>query len=338
MALALITGGSGFIGSHLVDQWVQKGHTARVLDLVEPEVARPSVEFAEGSITDYPCVREAMEGVDVVFHVAAKAGLWARRSQEFLEINDRGAENVFSAARDANVSKIVHTSTESILKCAKQSGGVAETDESVEPKLEDMVGPYCVGKFLAERRALDAARSGAPIVVVNPTIPVGPGDRNKTPPTRMLLGFLNQENGMFLDTTMNYVDVRDVAAGHIAAMERGRPGERYILGGANFDMAAVLEILGRVSGAPMPSKRAPYWLAYGFAALNEQWSNRVTGRPPRAPLTGVRLARSPMRFSNAKARRELGVAFRNLDESLADAVQWFRERGWFNENSKNQRA
>ena len=328
MALALITGGSGFIGSHLVDQWIQRGNAARILDLVSPEISRPGVEFVPGSITDFKKVREAMEGVDVVFHVAAKAGLWSRRSEEFLEINDKGAENVFGAARDAKVSKIVHTSTESILKCAKRGDSERETDESVDPKLEDMVGPYCVGKFLAERRALEAAREGAPIVVVNPTIPVGPGDRNQTAPTRMLLGFLNGENGMYLKTTMNYVDVRDVAAGHIAAMERGRSGERYILGGSNVEMGDLLKALEKVSGLSMPSKRVPYWVAYGFATLNEFWSNQVTGKPPRAPLTGVRLARSPMLFNNSRAREELAVSFRSLEESLADAVAWYRERGW----------
>ena len=323
---ALVTGGSGFLGSHIVALLLERGHSVRILDLNPPEREESKVEFIQGSITDAPIVSTATRAIDVVFHVAAKAGLWARDDREFYEINDVGARTVLEAAQANGVARIVHTSTESILKCAQKAPD-APTDETVEPQLSDMVGPYCVGKFLAEQRAMEAAKAGAPVVVVNPTVPVGPGDRNLTPPTRMLLGFLNGENGAFLETTLNLTDVRDIAQGHIAAWERGRIGERYILGGENVRLSDLLRRLEEVSGLRMPKRKVPYWVAHGFALLNETWSNTVSGQPPRAPLTGVKLARSPMIFDNRKARVELGLSFRPLERSLKDALVWMGEQG-----------
>lgn len=172
-----------------------------------------------------------------------------------------------------------------------------------------------------------ASSNSWPVVVVNPTVPIGPGDRNLTPPTRMLLGFLNGENGMYLETTLNVTDARDIASGHLAAWERGQVGERYILGGENVRLSELLRRLEAVSGIPMPKREVPYWVAYGFASLNEFWSNHVSHAPPRAPLTGVKLARSPMIFDNRKARLELGLTFRPLEDSLRDALHWMSAAG-----------
>ena len=324
----LVTGGLGFLGGHLVRALRRRGDQVRILDLESPGKPLEGVEYHKGSITEPGDVRRAMEGVDTVFHMAAKAGLWTRRNRDFYFINQTGSRTVYQTAESLGVSRIIHTSTESILKSRNGRPRNGElTDESVRWSLEDMPGPYCRSKFLAEQEAMDAARRGVPVVVVNPSIPIGPGDWRLTPPTRMLLGYLNGRNRAVLDTTLNLVDARDIARGHLLAEERGRVGERYILGNENIRISGVLQILEELTGIPMPRKQVPYWLALGFGYINEGISNYLTGRPPVAPLTGVRLARTPLRLDNRKAREELGLEFRSIRESLADEVRWFQDRG-----------
>ncbi len=325
----LVTGGLGFIGQHLTDLLLSEGHRVRILDLAVPEVPIPEVEYVRGSIVDAALVDRAMQDVDWVFHLAANAGLWSPRKQDFLSINQTGTRNVMVAARNAGVERVVHTSTESILKTDKRKvgSGDGDTDESVELTLEDMVGPYCQGKFLAEQEALSAAKGGLPVVVANPTIPIGPGDRRITPPSRMILGFLNGDYPAFLNSTLNVVDARDVAMGHLLAARKGRVGERYILGNVNLELGALLRLLEELTGLPLPQRQIPYWLAYGVSALQEFVADWLTHSPPAAPFTGVRLARSPMRFSSQKARTELGLQCRPVRESLIDAIRWYQQRG-----------
>lgn len=325
----LVTGGLGFIGQHVTDLLLEAGHAVRILDLAAPETAIAGVEYCQGSIVDATLVGRAMEGVHWVFHLAANAGLWSPRKQEFLTINQTGTRNIMTAAREAGVERVVHTSTESILKTDKRQLGPTDgdTDESVALTFADMVGPYCQGKFLAEQEALAAARRGLPVVVVNPTIPIGPGDRRITPPSRMILGFLNGDYPAFLNSTLNVVDARDVAMGHLLAAQKGRVGERYLLGNANLELKALLELLTELTGLPLPRRQIPYWLAFGVSAVQEFVADRITHSPPAAPLTGVRLARSPMRFSSQKAQQELGLQCRPVRESLADAIRWYQQRG-----------
>ena len=194
--------------------------------------------------------------------------------------------------------------------------------------LTDLPGPYCRSKFLAEQEALKAAARGLPVVIVNPTLPVGPGDRGLTPPTEMLLLFLNGETPAYLDCTLNFVDVRDVAIGHVLAADKGRIGERYILGGENLRISQLLELLHELTGLSMLRVQVPYGLALVFAAFSEFFADHITRRPPRAPLTGVRLVRRPMAFDSSKARTELGLPQTPLHTSLADAIQWFGEQGY----------
>ena len=325
----LVTGGLGFIGQHLVQLLLNQGHTVRVLDLAQPLQVMDGVEYITGSITDRSVVRQSMQGVDCVFHLAANAGLWSPRKQDFITINQTGTRNIMEEALAAGVAKVVHCSTESILKSVRRSGRTANepTDESVELTLEDMAGAYCRGKFVAEQEAFSAVKKGLPVVIVNPTVPIGPGDRRITPPTRMILGFLNGTYPAYLNSTLNLIDARDVALGHILAADKGEVGHRYILGNVNLQLGELLRHLESVTALPMPKQQVPYWLAYSVSFVQELLADYVTKKAPSAPLTGVKLARSPMIFDNTRAKTELGLKLRPLEESLKDAIADYQQRG-----------
>jgi dihydroflavonol-4-reductase len=335
MRLSLVTGGSGFIGRHLVQMLCARGERVRIFDLRRPgygvRLRSETVEFVQGDIADADAVARAMTGSDRVFHLAANPNLWARHKDDFTRVNFQGTVNVLSAAARLRPQRIVYTSTESILAGLRRRSSDGLIDESAAQREEDLPGPYCRSKFRAERAALDAAGQGLPVVVVNPTLPVGPGDELMTPPTRMMLDFLNGRAPAYLDAAINMIDVRDAALGHLLAAERGRPGRRYILGGENLTMGALLALLEQISGRPMPKWRIPYWLALGYAAVDEFIADRVTRRPPRAPLAGVKLVRHPMRFDNSRAHAELGLDPRPLRESLTEAFAWFRAAGLLQE-------
>lgn len=325
----LVTGGLGFIGQHLVQLLLNQGHTVRILDLAQPLQTIDGVEYVTGSITDRSIVRKSMQGADRVFHLAANAGLWSPRKQDFITINQTGTRNIMEEALAAGVSKVIHCSTESILKSVRRSGQTAHepTDESVELTIEDMAGAYCRGKFVAEQEAFAAAKKGLPVVIVNPTVPIGPGDRRITPPTRMMLGFLNSTYPAYLNSTLNLIDARDVAQGHILAAEKGKVGTRYILGHVNLQLGELLRHLESITDTPMPKRQVPYWLAYSVSFIQEFLADYVTKKAPSAPLTGVKLARSPMIFDNTKAKTQLGLTLRPLEESLKDAIADYQQRG-----------
>ncbi|MGJ3254082.1 MAG: NAD-dependent epimerase/dehydratase family protein [Elainellaceae cyanobacterium] len=323
----LVTGGSGFIGQHIVMLLRERGDAVRILDLAPPDPPLDGVDYVQGDITDRSTVDAATHGIDQVFHLAANAGLWSPRKDEFISINQTGTRNVMNAAMDAGVDRVVHCSTESILKSVRRSSDNHPTDESVRLSLDDMAGAYCRGKFVAEQEAFAAAQKGLPVVIVNPTVPIGPGDRRITPPTRMMLGFLNGTYPAYLNSTLNIIDARDVALGHLLAAEKGKPGERYILGNANLRLGDLLEILEELTGLPMPTRQIPYWLAFTVSFIQEFIADYVTQKAPSAPLTGVKLARSPLQFDTTKAQTELGLTFRPLRESLADAICDYQRRG-----------
>lgn len=322
---SLVTGGSGFLGGHLVERLLEAGERVRILDLKPPATDHRNLEFEQASILDTAAVERAVRGVRRVYHLAAIAGLWARDKRQFITVNQLGTRTVLAAAAAAGVERVVHCSTESILKAADHPGGLI--DESVQPRLQDMPGPYCRGKLLAEQEAFAAAERGLDVVIVNPTVPLGPGDRFLTPPARMLLGFINGDHPAYLETALNLVDARDVAAGHLRAAEHGRPGERYVLGGENLQLSRLLELLGEITGLDMPRRRVPWWVARVFATCSELTADYITRRPPSAPLTGVRLAASPLHFDNRKAREQLGVTFRPIRETIIDAIADFQARG-----------
>ena len=319
----LVTGGAGFLGRHVVAALHAGGRRVRVLDQASNPGLASTIDYVRGSVTDRERVRMALAGVSRVFHLAAVPHLWAADKAVFEQVNVVGTRILLDEARRAGVTEMVHTSTDAILLAGR--GRLA--DERVSVTESDMPGAYCVSKLRAEHAVSEAVAGGMRIVIVNPTVPVGPGDENETPPTRMLLDFLNGRTPAYLDCTLNLVDVRDVALGHLRAAESGRPGERYIIGGQSLGLGEVLSVLERLSGRIMPRRRIPYWLALAVAHVDEAIADRVTGRPPRAPLTGVRLARLLGPLSTAKAEGELGLNARPLDQSLTDFLAWARETG-----------
>jgi dihydroflavonol-4-reductase len=325
-ALTIVTGGAGFIGSHLVERLVARGERVRVVERPGADAAHlpAGVELVRADIRDRAAVASALEGGRWVYHLAANPNLWVRDRSEFDAVNHRGTVHVLDAALEAGAERVLHTSTESILTRARKTGPIAE---DVEIALSDAVGPYCRSKLRAEDEALARARSGRPVVVANPTMPVGPGDRGLSPPTRLIRDFCRGELPARMDCTLNVVDVRDVAEGLIRTMERGRPGRRYLLGGENLTLLGLLGHLSDLTGVPVPRWRVPYALGLAVAAFSELWADRVTGRTPKATLTGVRLTRRTMHFDPSRSLAELGLCPRPVRQSLADAVAWLRRDG-----------
>jgi len=326
-ATVLVTGGCGFVGRMLVEELCQQGGGhVRVLDLRAPTSELPAqVDFIQGSILDEAALKQAMQGCRQVYHVAAIPDLWLADKQQFHQVNTVGTQKVLAAAAHARVQKLVYTSTESIVVGVGRRSGQA--DETTAARLQDMPGPYCRSKFLAEQAARKAADEGLPVVIVNPTLPIGPGDDRLTPPSRMLLGYLNGEYGAYLNSAFNLIHVRDVARGHILAAEHGRIGQRYMLAGENLYLSELLVILQELTGRKMPRARVPWLLACAYAAAAEFIADHITGKSPTAPLTGVRLARRPMFFDNQKARRELGLEPVSVRTALQEAIADFGRRG-----------
>jgi len=284
------------------------------------------VEYQQGSITDLDRVEHAMQGCERVFHLAALSGLWGPDKQAFLRVNRDGTRNVLQAAIRADVRRVVHTSTESILIAMGRGRAPQTVNEQTQCRLDEMAGEYCQGKFLAEQEALAAAARGQDVVVVNPTVPAGPGDHWLTPPTRMMLGFLNGAYPAYLDNTLNLADVRDIAAGHLLAAEHGHSGQRYILGAHDVRLGELLRLLENLSSRPMPKRRIPYALAWVVGVAGEWIADHVTRKPPAAPLAGVRLAGIPVKFDNALTRERLHWQPRPLQDTLRDAISDYRAR------------
>lgn len=325
-APTIVTGGAGFIGSHLVRLLVARDERVRVVERPGAEVGHlpRGVEVVRADIRDRGAVAKAMTGARVVYHLAANPNLWVRDRRDFGAVNHRGTVHVLDAARAAGAGRILHTSTESILTCARSTGPIAE---DVQVGLEDAVGPYCRSKLEAENEAMARARDGWPVVVANPTMPVGPGDRGLSPPSRLIRDFCLGKLPARMDTTLNIVDVRDVAEGLIRTMDRGRPGRRYLLGGENLTLVGMLGILSDLTGVPVPRWSVPYPVGLAVAYVSEWVADHVTGKTPKATVTGVRLTRRTMHFDASRSLAELGLTPRPAAESLADAVAWLRETG-----------
>lgn len=324
--LNIVTGGAGFIGSHLVWQLVEEGQQVRVLEKPGVDTAHlPSqVDVRAVDIRDRQAVFDAVRGGRRVFHLAANPNLWARDRTEFRAVNHLGAVNVLEACLEAGVERVLHTSTESILTSPRARHVIDENAEVLE---SDAVGPYCLSKLRAENAALDLARSGHPVLVANPTMPVGPGDRGVSPPTRLIIDLCSGHLPAFMECTLNLIDVRDVATGLRQVMERGRPGRRHLLAGENLTLSQLCRLLSGLTGVPAPRWQVPYPVGLAVAHASEFWSDRVTGRAPRASVTGVRLARRLMHFDPRRTLAEIGLSPRPAIESLTDAVRWLRESG-----------
>lgn len=328
-----VTGASGFIGANLVHELVERGHSVKLLlrqgsDTRGLEGAQ--YEYVQGNLANRAALAQAMSGCDVCFHLAASYYLWMRDYRSMYAANVEGTRNVLQAAADAGCSRIVYTSTVGCVAVPTEvNGQVRPTDEQCYAKLEQMTNHYKRSKWQAEQVALDLAHRGLPIVIVNPSAPVGPRDVKPTPTGKVILDFLNRKMPAYLDTGLNWVHVRDVAIGHILAAQTGRVGERYILGNAegNWTLKQAFEILEEITGLPAPKFRVPYSLALAAAYVDEAVS-KITGKEPKAPLAGVRMAKYKMFFNPAKAVRELGMPQTSPREALHDAVVWFKANGY----------
>ena len=323
MKPALVTGATGFVGWHVARCLLDRGWRVRALVRPGSQVWELELETVPGDLRDPASVERAVSGCGVVFHVAADYRLWAPDPAEMFRSNVEGTRHVIQAARACGVERVVYTSTVGVIGIPKNGLG----DEDTPVRFREMVGPYKRSKFLAEVVAMEAGRSGLPVVIVNPTAPIGDHDFKPTPTGRIILDFLRGAMPAYIDTGLNFVDVRDVAEGHLLALERGRDGERYILGSENLTLEEFLRRLSAVSGLPAPRWRIPYAVAYTAALFSTGWA-RLTGRPPRAPLDGVRMARKKMFVSSARAVRELGYQPKPIDDALRRAVEWFRSHGY----------
>jgi dihydroflavonol-4-reductase len=314
----LVTGGSGFIGQHLVAALLARGCRVRILDLRPPSYGGAGAQYVKGSILDVELVREALDDVAEVYHLAALPGMWMSCKDDFHAVNCRGTEIMLEAARQRGVSRFLHCSTESILFGPSPPKLLAI--DHVRNTLDEMPGAYTRSKLLAEQRALQAAASGFPVVIANPTMPIGPHYGNLTPPTLMLRYFLNRRIQIYFDFVVNLVDVRDVAAGLLLAMERGQSGHRYILGGEAVSLRKVLDAIGAISGRKALRVPIPVKIAQTTAAVMEFVADHATHRPPAATVEGVRIALRSQSLSIEKSRRDLGYAPNPIGPALHEAV------------------
>jgi len=319
MKPVLVTGASGFLGWHVARVLLDRGHAVRALVRPGSRVDGLEVEAVTGDLRDPLSLQRAVKGCGLLFHVAADYRLWAKDPTELYRSNVDGTRNLLEAARAAGVERAVYTSTVGCIGIP--AGGIG--DETVPVKLAHMAGDYKRSKFLAEMVALEFARAGFPVVIVNPTAPLGDHDVKPTPTGKIVLDFLKGDMPAYIDTGLNVVDVHDTALGHWQACERGRVGERYILGSENLTLAGILQKLAKITGRKAPKIQIPYGVAYLAGAFSTAWA-RVSGQPPRVPLDAVRMAKKKMWVSHEKAARELGFQPAPADRALERAVEWFR--------------
>lgn len=323
----LVTGATGFLGSHVARQLVSQGHAVRILIRRTSNLGALeglNVERTEGDLRDAASLSRAMQGVRRVFHVAADYRLWARRPEEIYENNVQGTRRLLEAAGQAGVEKIVYTSTVATIAVPRPG---ALPDEETHATVDEMIGHYKRSKFLAEQEAMKAAAAGLPVVIVNPTAPVGPGDWKPTPTGRVLMDFLNGKMPAYVDTGLNVAAVEDVAGGHLSAVEKGRIGERYILGGRNMTLKQMLDALSAITGRPAPRVRLPHAVAL-VAGYADEWFSRLAGREPQIPVEGVKMSRHRMFVASDKAQRELGYKTSSVEAALERAVRWYEDHGY----------
>jgi len=316
-----VTGGAGFAGKHLVAALRARGENVRIFDLA----STGSRDDIQGSITDPAIADAACDGASSVFHLAANAQLWSPDQGAVEAVNLEGTKVMLAAAKAARVECFVHCSSLTTLVGGKTPIGASTANESIRLDPEEMLGPYPRSKLLAEHAVEEAAQDGLNAVIAMPTEPLGPGDESLTPPTQMILDFLNGKTPAYIDCVLNFVPVDSLAEGFIAARDKGRPGERYLLGGENVPMRQLLDMLTKITGKPMPKTKLPYGVALAAGIVDTGLIARFTGKAPKAPLTGVRLAGRQVAFSSEKAKRELTWEAGSVEAALRSTIEWFEK-------------
>jgi dihydroflavonol-4-reductase len=325
---AFVTGATGFLGSHVARALADQGADLRLLVRATSNLKNLQglkAETAVGDLRDAASLEKAMSGCDTVFHVAADYRLWVRDPGEMYKSNVEGTRALLEAARKNLVPRIVYTSSVATMGFT-ENGYPADEDSPVA--LVDMIGHYKRSKFMAEQIALEAGRSGMHVVTVNPTTPIGEQDVKPTPTGRIVVDFLKRKFPAYVETGLNLVDATVCARGHIAALEKGKSGERYILGGENLTLKQILDKLGRITGLPSPRIKLPYFFAFATGVVDEAFTGRLLKREPRATIDTVRMGKKKMFASSDKAERELGWKIVPVENALRRAVEWFRTNGY----------
>ena len=316
------------MGSHVARALAAQGAELRLLVRSTSKMDNITdlrAEVAVGDLREPESLKKAMSGCEFVFHVAADYRLWVRDPQEMYRANVEGTRAILQAAHASGVRRVIYTSSVATMGFTRD-GHIAAEDSPVS--IKDMVGHYKRSKFMAEEIALDAGRKGANVVVVNPTTPIGEYDIKPTPTGRIIVDFLKRKFPAYVDTGLNLADVKEVARGHLLAMEKARPGERYILGGENLTLKQILDKLATLTGLPSPKVKVPHAVAMGFAVFDQFFTGIVMGREPRATIDAVKMGRKKMFASSAKAERELGYKALPVEDALRRAVEWFQAHGY----------
>lgn len=327
--LAFVTGATGFLGSHVARVLAEQGAELRLLVRPTSDLRNLdglNAERVEGDLRDAASIEKALSGCDVVFHVAADYRLWVRDPDQMYGSNVEGTRSLLEAARKQGVRRVVYTSSVATMGFSMNRATVA--DEQSPVGIEDMIGHYKRSKFMAEQVAVEVARSGVDVVVVNPTTPIGERDIKPTPTGRIVVDFLKRKFPAYVETGLNLVDATECARGHIQALEKGRSGERYILGGENLTLKQILDRLAAITGLKSPTVKLPYIFALAAGVVDEMVTGRLLGREPRATIDAVRMGRKRMFVSSAKAERELGWRTVAVDGALRRSVDWFRDHGY----------
>ncbi len=323
-----ITGATGFVGAHVARRYAAGGASLRLLTRKTSKVdvlAGLNGDIVTGDLREPEGLRSALNGCDALVHVAADYRLWVRDPQEMYAANVDGTRELLRIARETGVQRVIYTSSVATMGF-KSDGSIVNEDTPVS--LADMIGHYKRSKFLGEQEAIKAARNGQHVMILNPTTPIGPGDWKPTPTGRIIVDFLNRRFPAYVDTGLNLVDVDEVARMHVVALEKGRPGERYILGGENLTLKQILDRMSAITGLPSPTRKVPHSVAMGFAFFDENITGRLLGKEPRATVEAVRMGKKMMFASSQKAETELGFRVLPVYNALRGAIEWFVERGY----------
>ncbi|MDR3745184.1 MAG: NAD-dependent epimerase/dehydratase family protein [Acidobacteriaceae bacterium] len=323
-----LTGATGFVGSHVARAYAAAGAELRLLTRSTSRLAAIdglAADVVVGDLRQVESLRTALRGCDALVHVAADYRLWVRDPQEMYASNVDGTRELLKLAREEGVGKVVYTSSVATMGF-KADGTIV--DEATPVSLDDMIGPYKRSKFMAELEAIKAARAGQHVMILNPTTPIGAGDAKPTPTGRIIVDFLNRNFPAYVETGLNLVDVSEVARMNVVALERGAPGERYILGGENLSLKQILDRMAAMTGLPSPTMKVPHAVALAFAYFDEFFTGKLRGKEPRANVEEVRLSKKTMFASSAKAERELGFRVLPVDAAMRSAIEWFLANGY----------